>query len=146
MKYLLGIALGLLLFASVAKADGFNPADVYPGEVVFDFTKLVVIAGFPPSEIRWAVQVLDVSPQGALFQGVCQGPILPATGNAYPFCSTDNPIQVFEPAGSTFDIATDIFGFDPGLSVTTPEPSTGGLLLVAACFLCAFVALHRRMA
>jgi hypothetical protein len=143
MKYVLGIMLGLLLFASVAKADGFNPADVYPGEVVFDLTKLVVIAGFPPAEINYAIEVVDVSPEGAEFWGFCTGPN-PLV--AFPYCSTDEPIGVFEPAGSTFDIAKDVFGFDPGLSVTTPEPSTGGLLFVAACFLCAFGALGRRMA
>jgi hypothetical protein len=35
--------------------------------------------------------------------------------------------------------------FGPKWVVTTPEPSTGGLL-VAGCFLCAFVALRRHMA
>jgi hypothetical protein len=111
--------------------------------VIFDFTKLVDIAGFPPAEIRYVVEVLDVSPQDADFRGFCIGPN-PLV--AFSYCSTDEPIQAFEPAGSTFDIATAVFGFDPGLSVTTPEPTTGGLLLVAACFLCALVALRLRMA
>ena len=126
MKYLLGIALGLLLFASVARADGFNPAEVYPLEIVFDYTLV-------SPNVHWQVFVLETQPQGADFEGSCVGPIFPATGNAYPYCTTDNPIQAFEPAGSTFDIAVDIFGFNPGLrypgpSVTTPEPSTGGFL------------------
>jgi hypothetical protein len=149
MKYLSGIALGLLLLcASVAKADGFNPADVYPGEVVFDYSVFIAGAG----EVSWAIEVLDTQPAGADFWGFCRGPINPATGTAFPYCSTDEPIQGFEPAGAPFgfDIVTQIFGFDPGLvyppSITTPEPSTRGLLLVAACFLFAFVALGRRMA
>ena len=151
MKYLLGLALGLLLLsASVAKADGFNPADVYPGETVYDFTALETFPGFPPAAIRWTVEVLDVSPLGADFWGFCKGPN-PLV--AAPYCPTDDPIQAFEAAGSTFNIAVDIWGFDPGLTypewttatLATPEPSTGGLL-VAACFLCAFVALGRRMA
>jgi hypothetical protein len=111
LKYLLGIALGLLLFASVAKADGFNPSDVYPGEIVFDYSLFLPGVG----EISWAIEVLDTQPQGADFWGFCQGPLNPATGTAFPYCSTDEPILAFEPAGSTFDIATAIFGFDTGL-------------------------------
>ena len=158
MKYLLGIALGLLLlFAPVAKADGFNPADVFPGESVFDLTLREQAPGFPAVDVHYSVEVLDTSAQGADFWGFCsyagQNNLfrqLPnGTLEAAPYCSTDEPIQAFEPAGASFDIATAVFGFDPGLNppyaVTTPEPSTGGLL-VAGCFLCAFVALCRRMA
>jgi hypothetical protein len=148
MKYLLGIALGLLLLlAPVAKADGFHPADFYPGEIVFDYSAFITGVG----EVSWAIEVIDTQPQGVDFWGFCRGPFNPATGTAFPYCTTDEPIAGFEPvdAPQGFDIATEIFGFDPGLvypsSITTPEPSTGGLL-VAGCFLCAFVALRRRTA
>ena len=151
MKYLLGIALGLLLLsASVAKADGFNPADVYPpNQIAFDFTYQIPTGG----QVEWTVEAFDATPAGAYFYGYCTAPFNPAFGDMYPYCLTDGyPIgPVFEPAGALFgDIATVIFGFDPGLNnpfvTATPEPSTGGLLLVAACSLCAFVALRRRMA
>jgi len=149
MKHLLGIALGLLLLlAPVAKADGFNPMDVYPpNQIAFDYTYQIPTGG----QVRWVVEAFDASPAGASFYGYCTGPFNPVTNDTYPWCSTDGfPIgPVFEPAGALFgDIATVIFGFDPGLnppSVPTPEPSTGGLL-VAGCFLCSLVALRLRMA
>ncbi len=120
------LAIMFFILASIAKADGFNPADVYPGQTVYDFT-------LQPQQIRWAVAVLDTQPAGADFWGICVG--------YYPYCTTDNPIGGFEAAGSTFDIAVDIFGFDPGLYYTqaqgqaailsTPEPSTWLLILPA---------------
>lgn len=104
--------------------------------MVFDFSLMV-----PTGEVLWSIEVIDTQPQGADFWGFCSGPYNPATGTAFPYCSTDEPIAGFGAAGTLapFDIATAIFGFDPGLnppSVTTPEPSTRGLLLVAGCFLC----------
>jgi hypothetical protein len=148
MKYLLGIALGLLLSASVAKADG-----LYPGENVFDLSGFFTIAGYPTSYVRYSVTVLEVDPTAVGYQGYCQGPILPATGNAYPYCPTDEPWDFSIPKNVPYDFGTLTWlesyylgGFwNPGPAVSTPEPSTGGLL-VAGCFLCGFVALRRRMA
>jgi hypothetical protein len=154
MKYLLGIALGLLLLlAPIAKADGFNPADVTVGELVFGpFTIQEEVPQPLSPGATYEVVVEQVSPQGAEFWGFCITALAPGPS---PLCPMgDGPQTAFEPAGAFFDVATAVFGFDPGINppcahnscVTTPEPSTGGLLLVAGCFLCAFVALRRRMA
>jgi hypothetical protein len=143
MKFLLGVALGLLLLlAPIAKADSF-----FQGEVVFQDT--LYIDGH---QINYAVEIVDIEPTGLGLWGFCQGPILQPTGNAYPYCATDDPIPGFAAFGSTYDIPLELFGLTDSFiiahespSIATPEPSTGGLL-VAGCFLCAFVALRRRMA
>ena len=139
----------------IRPAEGVNsialrhPADVYPpNQIAFDYTLFVPNVG----QFNWSVEAFDASPAGADFYGYCSGTMNPATGTAYPYCTTDEPIgPVFEPAGAFFDIAVVMFGYNPGLvypqaaTLATPEPSTGGLL-VTACLLCAFVALRRRMA
>ena len=56
MRYL---ALLLLLCASVAKADGFNPSELYPGKVVFDFSTFTGVG-----QISWSVAVIDDHPAG----------------------------------------------------------------------------------
>ena len=62
-------------------------------------------------------------------------------------CFSDYPFGVSIPLVNGLipdgHIGFGVFG--PKWVVTTPEPSTGGLL-VAGCFLCAFVALRRHMA
>jgi hypothetical protein len=65
MKYLLGIALGLLLLiAPIARADG-----IFPGETIFDETRLV-----DGVDIRYVVEVIDITPQGFDLWDFCIGP------------------------------------------------------------------------
>jgi hypothetical protein len=128
MKYLLGIALGLLLLlAPVARADS-----VYPG---YPFVEIRTVDGV---QIEYTATVVDVTPLGWDLFVFCIGPN-PLI--AAPYCSTDEPVSAFLPFdGSIYQTVNTAFG------IPTPEPSTGGLLRVGACFLCAFVALGRRMA
>ena len=132
-----------ILGASMAKADGFDPSPLFPQESVF-FLQL----DFPVAQdtITWEINVLDVSDAGADFWGFCIDPHAYALTNgiANAFCSTDGPQSAFEPTGKPFpfDIATDVFGYDPGinpphdseplqasLAITTPEPPAWLMLL-----------------
>ena len=124
MKYLLGIALGLLLLAPIAKADGTVP----------DFHEIVPVDG---GWLTIDAHVVDSSPEGFDLWAFCTAspPEL-----QHVDCLSDDPINVFLPIGGSVYLAVNNALFLP-----TPEPSTGGLL-VAGCFLCAFVALRRRMA
>jgi hypothetical protein len=127
MKYLLGIALGLvLLLAPVAKADGIFP------------NRVEEIVPVPGGQIELEAEALNAFPQGVMWVAVC---IAEPPELQHVDCISDDPVDVFVPIGGSIYQEVHAAFF-----IGTPEPSTGGLLLVAACFLCAFVALRRRMA
>ena len=123
MKYLLGIASGLLLLlAPVAKADSIFPDT---------FEEIIPIPG---GQIELNAEAIDDSfPGGVVWVAACT--TLPPELQ-HVVCSPDEPVFLFVTmGGSVYQEVHAAFG------IPTPEPSTGGLL-VAGCFLCAFVALR----
>ena len=87
--------------------------------------------------------IIDIMPHWVDTWAICTAP----PDLQHVDCFSDDPFGVSIPLVNGLipdgHIGFGVFG--PKWVVTTPEPSTGGLL-VAVCFLCAFVALRRRMA
>ena len=131
-----------ILGASMAKADGFDPSSLYVGELVFG--PFTVEAAVPPPLADWATYEIvteQVDATGADFWGFCVTPQAPGPS---PLCPNgDGPQSAFEPTGKPlpFNIAVDVFGFDPStafdppiaqqasLAITTPEPPAWLMLL-----------------
>ena len=93
-----------------------------------------------PGQIELEAEVTLATPQGVVWVAVC---IAEPPELQHVDCMGDigDEFGVFVPIGGSIYQEVHAAFFIP-----TPEPSTGGLLFVAACFLCAFVALRRRMA
>ena len=91
-----------------------------------------------PGQIELEAEVTLATPQGVVWVAVC---IAEPPELQHVDCISDDPVDVFVPIGGSIYQEVHAAFFIP-----TPAPSTGGLLFVAACFLCAFVALRRRMA
>jgi hypothetical protein len=120
-----------LLSASVAKADGISQIRIDDGT---GGTDVIWVLTDGPDFFTSIVPDSLPGFTGPLFDIFCSG-------------SADCAFRYYAPMFTSGDTQyfTSVQINNEVEVVTTPEPSTGGLL-VAGCFLCAFVALLRRMA
>lgn len=177
MKYLLGLVLALLLLIPTARADGIDYFTWQTPFAVITLQANSVLSSYPYAAfvnygtlssgdmcggaqfafgmepIGFDVNAMGVQPPGVVLEEVCYQPDPsappPGLDTFNYFASTITDAAMFTSHGDSFAFVPGTYGNGilTIVPVTTPEPSTGLLLLLGACLLCsAFVALRRRTA